>query len=193
MIHYLTSANIYISNQISCSSRIAANLSCYSHFNYLESSKEQNTSKIAFFRASCRRTETSNERSENERYKFSLSRVWTNIFWFAVPEISATQNDKFRCVRKGKQKSIKTRKKTRVRLQKCFASHHIKKNENEEKSLQSTSIDILPIMISYLNVFCSLGIAVIVIHFEHTYHYNLTHLINYVIIYLFFPFLNVLL
>ncbi len=39
---------------MSFSERIAANFSCYSHFNYLESSKE------------------SHERSKNKRYKFGL-------------------------------------------------------------------------------------------------------------------------
>ncbi len=81
--------------------------------------------KSPFFRASCRRTETpTKDRKTKGTSSISIfsSRVWTNIFWCTVLEITATQSTDFVTAKNTESMEVEC---VRVGLQKClcFASH----------------------------------------------------------------------
>jgi hypothetical protein len=104
----------------SCSRRVAASLSCCSHFNYLECWKILSLqSKSSFCGALCKWTETHTKDLKTDLSSSSSIfsfRVWTTIFWHSVLEIITTQNINFWCEgEKGKRKTRWHTRRARVR------------------------------------------------------------------------------
>ena len=92
MNHYISSAAIY---KISCSKRVAPNFSFNFRFNYLECWKKQSPQKkSSFCRALYKQSEFFNKDLNTKGSDSILilpSCVQTNIFWFSVLQIIATQ------------------------------------------------------------------------------------------------------
>jgi len=87
---------------------------------------EAKSSKSSFWRAYWRWTKPPKKdwkTDGSESISIFSSRVWTNIFWCTVLEITATQSTDFVTAKNMKSIEVEC---GRVGLHKCFASHRIK-------------------------------------------------------------------